>query len=185
MLRYISFITEATQPDDEVHRIDNKPIRDFGKNLKSYDHKPDWTQSGQTNDLKRPPERGLKRSRGLFAAAAHDAAPYAAPRDVPWSQHHDSDGKSTITFDKRDEKKVRGNRPILSTFSRSKFKHLRASREHFSENPGSPNKQRVITDPVKHMQDNGHKVRFVPHLGREVERLRKAGHTVNGENIDD
>jgi len=57
------------------------------------------------------------------------------------------------------------------------------SGESFSENPGKPEKQSTIKNPVKFMQQNGHNVQFVPDLKDYKRNLEKNKIEHNSEGL--
>ena len=175
MLTFAQFIVEVQL----IHRIDQQPIQDFGKRMKSYNHTPDWTQSGQAQTGHRGTNRriapGMQRSKGLFGGDKHTVSSYSGPRHVPWVQHYDAKGQSHMTFAKHDEQSVRNHRPVLSSFKKSAFQQLPNGNEHFSSNPGAFVHQRIIHDPVKFMQQSGHQVHFTNNLGRHFKKIQASG----------
>ena len=61
-----------------LYRIDKDQIQDFSKDIKSYHHTPDWSQSGTFEE--NPPN--LEKTIGLFAGDLKNVVPYAVPRAV-------------------------------------------------------------------------------------------------------
>ena len=154
--------------DEEVHRIDGENISDFSSSMRTYHHTPDWGQSWPASG--RAP-KGHKKSTGLFAGEAHTAAQYSVPKATKYTQHWDDKG-SVLTFDQKDKEKIQKHRPVLSTFKKSRFKRLDTG-EHFSENPGQPVRQTTIKNPIRFMQQQGHRVQFVSNIEDHKKSLEK------------
>jgi hypothetical protein len=184
MKSFKSFILneEELSDDKHVHRIDNTKISDFSSNMNTYHHKKDWTESALLNK-EDTPKKGWKKSTGVFATDAHSVAPYASPRGTNFVQHYDQDGNSQLAFDEKDKEKIKAHRPIVSSFPKERFKHIETSGESFSENPGKPEKQSTIKNPVKFMQQNGHNVQFVPDLKDYKRNLEKNKIEHNSEGL--
>ena len=182
MKSFKSFVLneQALSDDEHVHRIDSAKISNFSSKMNTYHHTPDWTQSHQA-EKGETPEKGHKTSTGVFAAHSHNVAPYAAPRETRFTHHYDEHGNSHITFHEKDKEKIQNHRPIVSSFPKNKFKHIEASGEHFSKDPGTPAKQNTIKNPVKFMQKHGHNVHFVPDLDKHKKDLERNNVEHNSE----
>jgi hypothetical protein len=169
-------VVEAKLPVTRLDHVDKSLApKDFSKNQQSYVHNKDWSHSGNAQGQKYSAWKPHQKvNKGTFGGSLHETAPYAAPRHVPWLQYkHPKTGKSTVVFDKKHEQEVRKARPTLSKWSngkQSRFKVL-DSGEDFSNKPGRPTAQKIITDPVKHMQDNGHNVKFVNNIYKHRKKL--------------
>jgi hypothetical protein len=168
MLSFLQFICER-HSKELVHRMDTQPIETFNKGMKTYNHNPNWGQSGQRQHK---PAKGWGSRKGLFAADLHNVAAYAAPRHASFVQHRDASGQSHITFNKKDRDSISQHRPTLSSFDARKFKTL-PSGESFSQNPGKPMRQ-VQINPHRFMQQHGHKVHFVDSLEQHRKTLSAA-----------
>jgi hypothetical protein len=153
-----------------LHRIDAEKIQNFNKELGIYFHTKDWSSSGRLNPDKRQ-SVSLNREKGLFAGKMRDIAPFAVPRDVRWTQHPDDDGNSVISFDIRDKRRIQKHRPILSAFPDRGFKKLPTG-EMFSQNPHNPLRQKVISNAIRFIENNGHKVQFVDGIENYKKQLK-------------
>lgn len=184
MKSFKSFIlNEQELSDDEyVHRIDNIKISDFSSNMNTYHHKPDWTESAVLNKGETP-KKGWKKSTGVFATDSHSVAPYASPRGTKFVQHYDQDGNSQLAFDEKDKEKIEAHRPVVSSFPKERFNHIESSGEDFSENPGKPEKQSIINNPINFMRTHGHNVKFVSDLKEYKRNLEKNKIDHNSEGL--
>ena len=193
MLSFLEYLEEVFQRIDTNLRRPGGRLTDFSKKqpTTAYRKTPGGEESGRVG----PSHTGgwnssrvkYKRMKATYAGEPEFTAPYAATRGVPFTTHNDPDtGKSVVTFDKKDEKAVRNNRPTLSTWSprdakRANFK-TSAGDEVRSSTPGRPTSQKIINDPVKHMQDQGHEVRFVDDIKAHRQDLinKKVPHGAEG-----
>jgi hypothetical protein len=171
--------------DEELHRIDSKlirnPVTDFSAKQHTYINNPDHSHSGQyAPSGRRKPRVKNTVTKATYAGRPEFTARYAAPRDVRQIVHDDSDsGKKVIVFQKSDEEKIRKNRPVLSVWklrdaNKAKFQNTRDD-EFRSSTPGRPTSQRVIRDPIKHMEKHGYKVKFVKDIETHRKKIDKSG----------
>jgi hypothetical protein len=176
-------IAWLTESKDIVTRIDHQPKyspapKDFNKDQQTYVHNKDWSKSGNVRTSKSDFNEKPGYSKGLFGGSEKATAPYVAPRDVPWiSYTHPKTNEQHVVFNKSDKDKIKNARPILSKWSKgsqSKFSNL-PNKEEFSESPGKPTSRQIISNPIKHMEKHGYKVRFVEDLKKHRKRLQNKG----------
>ena len=152
----------------EVYRLDEDPISDFSQNLRTYYRKPDWSSSG-TFEEEIP--QGWQKETGLFAGNRRHVVPYAVPRDVSWIVIREDPKRPTLVFNESDKQKIAQHRSHLSQFSGSGFTKV-PSGEYFSEKPSIPERQEVIRNPIRFMQQ-WYDVKFVPDIKQLATQLRK------------
>lgn len=188
MLSFLEYLEEVVQRIDTGLKRPNSRPTNFSANQPTSAWKK--TSAGETSGRvgvkrgewrpeRRVGEKGFPNKAPVtYGGDEEFTAPYAAKRGVPFTTHKEN-GSNIITFDKKDEKAVRNNRPILSTWSdrdakKAKFK-TSAGGEVRSTTPGRPTSQKIINDPVKHMQDQGHEVRFVNDIKAHRQDLQNRG----------
>lgn len=186
MLSFKDFlILDEEVLDEELHRLDSKvirkPVTNFSANQNTYFNTPSHDVSGQYPASGRRPSRVKNTvTKATYAARPQHTARYAAPRDVRQIVHDDPDtGKKVIIFQKSDEDRIRKNRPILSVWkprdaTRARFQNTQGD-EFRSSNPGRPTSQRVIRDPIKHMEKHGYTVKFVKDIEAHRKKIHKSG----------
>ena len=184
MLSFLEYLEEIFQRIDTGLKRRNNRLTNFSTNqpTSAYRKTPGGEESGRVGASHtggwNPSRVKYKRIKATYAGKPEFTAPYAAKRGVPFTTHQEN-GKNIITYDKKDEKAVRNNRPILSTWSdrdakKANFK-TSAGDEVRSKTPGRPTSQKIINDPVKHMQDQGHEVRFVDDIKAHRQDLQNRG----------
>jgi hypothetical protein len=171
--------------DEILHRFDAKLIRspqtNFSTNQNTYYNTPDHSESGPyPNSGRRPSRVRNKVSTATYAALPQQAARYAAPRDVPHVTHIDPEsGHRIITFEKSAEEHIKKHRPVLSVWNdrdahKAKFKNTTGA-EFRSDTPGRPTSQRIISDPIRHLEKHGYKINFVDDIEDHAKELHKKG----------
>lgn len=186
---YLKIVNESNDKylysDNDIYRIDDKEIKDFKKNLKTYYHSSDWTTSGIFNDESKIP-KGYLKSTGLFAADLKNVVPYVSPRGTQFIIYKDKKNKSHVIFNINDKNEIQKHRPILSKFDRQKgnFKKLKNSNEYFSPNPGEAVSQEKINDPIDFIQKSGYIVDFVDDLYEKIKDLEKKNINFDYEGLD-
>lgn len=175
---YLKIVNESNDKylysGNDIYRIDDKEIKDFKKNLKTYYHSSDWTNSGIFNDESKIP-KGYLKSTGLFAADLKNVVPYVSPRGTQFIIYKDKKNKSHVIFNINDKKEIEEHRPILSKFDSQKgnFEKLKNSNEYFSLNPGKAVSQEKINDPIGFIEKCGYIVHFVDDLYKKMKDLEK------------
>jgi hypothetical protein len=151
------------------YRIDERKIINF-KKLGIYTHSKDWSHSKRVNPKMRQTV-SLYRHKGLFAGKINDVAPFAVPRDVRWTHHLGDNGKPIISFDKKDRFKVKKQRSVLSVFNSRNFKKL-PSGEMFSKLTTTPLRQKVISNTIQFIKNNGYIIQFVDDIKLYKQQLK-------------
>ena len=167
----------ALTEDQFVYRIDSKRIPDFSKDMKTYYHNADYTMSGRTWF---PQAKG--KSQGVYAQDRLFTALYATGG---------SSGRSptryvatyntqppTVYFNRADADRLKNNRSYLTVFDARNFRRL-PSGEWFSDDPGRPVQQKLITDPFQYIQDTGWRVEIVDDLRPVLKRIQDLAKTKN------
>ncbi|MDE1905432.1 MAG: hypothetical protein KGH75_03150 [Rhodospirillales bacterium] len=171
----IAWLVESKEPVSRVdHPNRSKVVKDFSKDQNTYVRSPDWLSSGNQKILPKP---NYKKAKGTFGLSnVWNNLGYVAPRHVPWFHYFDTKKKRHyIAFNKHHEDEIRNARPVQSVWTggkQSKFKSL-PSGEEFSKNPGKPSYQKVIHDPIKHMEDTGYRVKLVNDLEKHRNKVKK------------
>jgi uncharacterized lipoprotein YddW (UPF0748 family) len=181
-------LTDLFESDicESVVRIDHNDInrspRDFSKSLNVYHHNKDWTHSGAIDKKIPSLYKTTKLTKGLFGGSARDTAPYVIPRHITWIQYFDSNkNKSIVVVNKKDENEIKNSRPILSTWAKNnKFIDL-PSGEKLSYDPGRPTSRKIIKNPLKYLNDNGHEIIFTDNLKNYIKDLKAQGINFNME----
>jgi hypothetical protein len=106
----------------------------------------------------------------LFAGELKHIIPYAVPRDVRWIVTYENSKRPTVIFDQSDKTKMINYKPQLSRFPSSTFTRT-PSGEFFSRNPGHPNRQETIRNPINFMRQ-WYNVKFVPNLVNLATKLK-------------
>jgi hypothetical protein len=195
MLSFKDFLNlDETNLEEDLHRFDSKLIRNpktnFNDAQNSYYNSPHHGVSGIYFDSGRRVSRVKNKVvTATYAGTPEHTARYAAPRDVKQTVHHDpKSGNKIITFQKSDEEHIRKHRPILSVWNsrdahKAKFKNTRDA-EFRSETPGRPSSQKIIHDPIKHMEKHGYQVNFVKDIESHAKKLHKKDIPFDFESLD-
>jgi GNAT superfamily N-acetyltransferase len=163
-------ISEASSNKSKlVYRIDQTKITDFEKNMRTYHHNDDWTQSGSkwpgaTGSAKGIFAHPSKRFIALYAAGNSDANRFVATYDT---------SPPTVYFDKKDVPKFENTKSYLTAFDANNFKIV-PSGEAFSEHPGKPVSQEEIHDPFKFIQQQGWTIESVDDLTAKFKQIQTA-----------
>lgn len=186
MLSFIDFLNlNEDHLEEQLHRFDasviRNPVTDFSANQNTYINNPDHSVSGQYPPSGRRPSRVKNTvTKATYAGTPEHTARYAAPRDVRQLVHDDpKSGKKVIIFQKSDENRVRKHRPVLSVWNmrdanKAGFQNTQGG-EFRSSTPGRPTSQRVINDPIRHMEKHGYKVKFVNDIEAHRKKIHKSG----------
>lgn len=159
-------LTESRQ--NLVYRVDSTKISDFEKNLKTYYHSDDWSQSGSKWDDAAGSATGLyahpsKLFVALYATGNANTNRYIATYNT---------NPPTVYFDKKDVPKFKNNKSYLTTFDADNFKKLPTG-EVFSERPGNPVSQIEITDPFQFIKQQGWSIELVDDLPAKLKEIKK------------
>ena len=172
-----------------VSRVDPAAIKNFNSGLKTYHHTPNWHGSGQFAAGQAIPAELTRVTKGMFAGDSKLAAAYAAPRNVKSLAYVDpKTGRHTLVFDPADRTAIQAYRPVETTFPGDSFKRTvdkksLGGNEYISTNPDAPISQRVINDPIKHMQTAGWDVKFDANIASLRDALKKSNISHNAENM--
>lgn len=155
MKTFKEFMAEA------VYRVDDRKVKDFSKNLKTYASNKKGTESGTFADPSEIP-KDWKVQKGLYGTTDKaGTVGYVFPRgtkNVTTERPSKTGGKkTTMVIDKRPKA---GHAPTLSTFDQTPDwkQTAKGSAEVFSSSPSKPSSQEKIKDPMKFAKDQGVRV---------------------------
>ena len=176
-LIYINESNQLNKDDKYVYRLDDKRIKDFNKEMKTYGHNSDWTNS-YAKSAEEKLKKNYSETSGLFAGKIEKVAPYAAPRGLQFLKYR-LEQKYYIVFNKEDEKKIKNHKTYLTQFDKKDFIELKESEQFFyikkneNEKEIKPISQKKINNPIKFMKKQGYEILFVDDLKQEIEGIKK------------
>jgi hypothetical protein len=140
-----------------VYRVDDRPIKDFNKNIQTYASKPDGSESGKFAKPQDIPSDWTVQ-KGLYGTTNKpESVGYAFPRGTKNTTVERPGKRPTMVINKRPPE---GHTPTVSTFERTPDWKQTTQRgtEVFSKTPGKPVSQETITNPMKYAKDQGVRV---------------------------
>lgn len=182
-MRAQEFLVEASA--GYVTRIDSQPIGDFAKNMQTYYHTDDFSQSGQFAPGSKIPKKYTGKMTGVYAGDPLFTALYATGNasQTRYVAKY-GPGQPIVYFDRKDLPKIRSRRTYLTVFDAGRFKKLPTG-EYFSNNPGQPVKpQEEIADPFQYIKDQGWEIRVVDDLPAVLKKLQTAKVRYGSEGMD-
>ena len=168
-MRAQEFVVESPQ---YVTRIDSQQIPDFAKNMQTYYHTKNFSQSGQFAPGNKIPKKYTGKITGVYAGDPLFTALYATgnANQTRYVAKY-GPGQPTVYFDRKDIPAMRARQTYLTVFDGSRFKRLPTG-EYFSDNPGLPIKQEPITDPFQYIKNQGWEFRIVDDLPAVLKQLK-------------
>jgi hypothetical protein len=180
-MRAKEFLYESSQ---YVTRIDSQPIPDFSKNMQTYYHTDDFSQSGQFAPGSKIPKKYTGKITGVYAGDPVFTALYATgnANQTRYVAKY-GPGQPIVYFDRKDIPAMRARRTYLTVFDGQRFKKLPTG-EYFSDNPGQPVKQETITDPFQYIKNQGWEFKIVDDLPAVLKKLQAQQVRYGAEGMD-
>jgi hypothetical protein len=180
-MRAKEFLYESSQ---YVTRIDSQLIPDFSKNMQTYYHTDDFSQSGQFAPGSKIPKKYTGKITGVYAGDPLFTALYATgnANQTRYVAKY-GPGQPIVYFDRKDIPAMRARRTYLTVFDGQRFKKLPTG-EYFSDNPGQPVKQEAITDPFQYIKNQGWEFKIVDDLPAVLKKLQAQQVRYGAEGMD-
>jgi D-alanyl-D-alanine carboxypeptidase/Mannosyl-glycoprotein endo-beta-N-acetylglucosaminidase len=149
-----------------VYRVDSgKRITNYSKNMNTYYHNDDFTESGSywegaTGSFQGVYAHPKLQHVALYATGSSKTTRYVAVYNSE---------PPVVYFDEKDTQKLKSNKSILSAFDvkNGNWREV-PSGEYISEDPGKPVWQKQIKDPIAFIEDQGWQVEFVDDLSAKL-----------------
>ena len=168
-----------------VTRIDSQPIENFAKNMQTYYHTDDFSQSGQFAPGSKIPKKYTGKMTGVYAGEPQFTALYATGNasQTRYVAKY-GPGQPIVYFDRKDLPAIRARRTYLTVFDANRFKKLPTG-EYFSSDPGPPVKpQEEIADPFQYIKNQGWEIRVVDDLPAVLKKLQATKVRYGAEGMD-